>query len=72
MDTKLNMNQSYTLATKKANDILGCRSAARGQGRSAFPLVSTDEIHMEDWVQFQAPQYKRDKDIQSATKGSWW
>lgn len=33
---------------------------ARSWGDS-FPLLSSDRSHLENWVQFGAPQYKRDK-----------
>lgn len=34
--------------------------------RDSFPLLSSDRSHLEHWVQFGAPQYKRDK-IQGKT-----
>ncbi|KAK4827434.1 hypothetical protein QYF61_017991 [Mycteria americana] len=71
VDTKLNMSQQHALVAKKAKGILGCiRQTIDSRLRGDPSLLRP---HLEFWVQFWAPQYKRDRDIlesvqQSATK----
>lgn len=63
VDPRLNVSQQ---CTEKANDILGCirRSVTNKSRKVILPLYSVLlRSHMEYWVQFLAPEYKRDKDM---------
>ena len=70
------MSQQCTLTAKTTTSILGCirRSAASRSRKVILPLCSAVvRPHLECWVQFWAPQCKRDTDIlkrvrQRATK----
>lgn len=42
-------------------DPSGVPSVASRSWRDSFPLLSSDRSHLEYWVQFGAPQYKRHK-----------
>lgn len=57
VDSRLNVNQQYALAAKKADDMLGChrQSIASGLREVYSTLVRP---HVEYWVQFWAPQHR--------------
>ncbi|KAK4827787.1 hypothetical protein QYF61_021740 [Mycteria americana] len=65
MDRKVNKSQRCALAAKKASAILGHigQCCQQVEGGDPSPLLSTGETLLECWVQFWAPQYKRDMDI---------
>ncbi|KAK4829773.1 hypothetical protein QYF61_006572 [Mycteria americana] len=76
VDAKLTMNQQCALAETKANGILGfMRQNIASRLREVILLLYSALVrpHLGCWVQFWAPQYKRDMDIlervqQRATK----
>lgn len=64
MDTKGNMRQQCTLATKKASSILSCiRKSVVSRSKVAILSFSSALVRpdLESQVQVQAPQYKRDR-----------
>jgi len=66
LDTKLNTSQKWAFAAKKAKGILGfMRQSIASRSREViFPLYSAlVRPQLEDYVQFWAPQYKRDMGI---------
>ncbi|KAK4818025.1 hypothetical protein QYF61_004149 [Mycteria americana] len=71
VNTTLNMGQQCALAAKVAKGILGCirRSVASRSREVILPLYSAlVRPHLECWVQFWAPQYKREaKDVDKRT-----
>lgn len=63
VDTKTNVSYKCALVALKVNSLLGYirRSVASRSKRVILPLYSVlVKPHLEYWVQFEAPQYKRD------------
>ena len=66
MDTKLNMNQQYALASMKANTTLGCvRQSITSNSRDVILSLFSALVspHLENCVSFWFPQYKRNMGI---------
>jgi len=64
VDTQVNVRQKFALA-KKANGSLGCIGhSIASRWKEILPLHSVlVRPHLECWVHFWDPQYRRDMDI---------
>lgn len=65
LDTELSMSQEYDF-TAKANGFLGClRQSTASRLKQVVPPLCSVLVrpHLECWIQFWVPWYKRDMDI---------
>ena len=65
-DDRVTRSQQRALGAKKGNGILGCmrRSVGSTAREVLLPLCSAlGRPHLQCWVQFWAPQFKKDEEL---------
>ena len=65
----LAMSQQHALVDKKANDVLGCiKKSVTSRLREVMLYSALMRPHLDYCVQFSAPQFKKDRDLQEGVK----
>lgn len=59
VDRKLTISQPCGLVAKKTSTVLCCTGSVTRKWREAIPASAQVRAHLEHFVQFCAPQYKR-------------